>query len=50
MTRPRCIGVLTGASETDDGRLVSPAGQNAHIELAAAVQRILIDILGHEGD
>lgn len=39
------IGVLSAASETDDGQLATPDGQARHIELAAIVARIIRDLL-----
>jgi hypothetical protein len=48
--RAEKIGVLTGSSTRDDGRLASPMGQQRHRELCEIVARILIDVLEQARD
>jgi hypothetical protein len=40
-----CIGVLSAASEQDDGQLATPDGQKRHIELAVIIGRVIRDLL-----
>jgi hypothetical protein len=40
-----CIGVLSAASENDDGQLATPDGQARHIELAVVIGRVIRDLL-----
>jgi hypothetical protein len=48
--RTEVIGVLTGSSQKDDGRLTSPNGQQRHRELCEIVARVLVDILEEARD
>ena len=43
--RDEPIGVVTVSSEDDDGFLDTPDGEDAHIELASVIARMLIDVL-----
>jgi hypothetical protein len=43
--RNEVVAILSVSSETDDGKLASPEGQQKHQELAMVVGRVLIDLL-----
>jgi hypothetical protein len=43
--RGKAFGVLSAASENDDGQLASRDGQDKHVALAVIVARVIRDLL-----